>query len=473
MKRLIALSHILSGTTEKTAHSLFLREVERYPNLESERLTPKYPTKHPKGEEGGGVSDYGSTRLLLIALFGLVIALCFWAVVAKIDRVVRAEGAIVPRDHNQTIQHLEGGIMTALYVHEGQVVHAGDILLRIDDVQARGQLEENLVKQESLRLRAARLLVEAGTAKDMVVPEGIEEYSIAWQSEKASLMMRQSRMEQEEATLNARLEQRLSELEEAKSRLQSSASERQITAERLQMVVNLRSQKAVSQMEVLEAQAADSRLLAVISSTQASLPRIEAAIREVRSQLAEIRSRSVAEATSESALVQAELSRLDSAIRSQRDRLVRTEVRAPIDGIINHINANTIGGVIRSGDALIEITPSGGELLVEARIRPSDRGELRPGLAAKVKISAYDYMGMPSLSGEVVEVSADTLATQQGDKYYRVKVKLDAHQALLKDKILYPGLSAQVDVIVGRRSVAAYILSPISKFSERAFTEAK
>ena len=111
--------------------------------------------------------------------------------------------------------------------------------------------------------------------------------------------------------------------------------------------------------------------------------------------------------------------------------------------------------------------------MIEARIRPSDRGELRPGLTAKIKISAYDYMGMSSLSGEVVEVSADTLATQQGEKFYRLKVKLDAKQALLQGKSLYPGLSAQVDVVVGRRSVAAYLLSPITKFNERAFTEAK
>ena len=412
-------------------------------------------------------------RMLLQGLFGLVLALCIWAFIAKIDRVVRADGAVVPRDHNQTIQHLEGGIMTALYVHEGQFVRAGDIVLRIDDVQAKALLEENLVKQESLRLRAARLLVEAGKEADMLLPEGIDAQSPAWLAEKASLAMRQSRLGQEESTLRSRLDQRQGEMQEAKDRLHSSTVERQIAAERLQMIMSLRAQKAVSQMEVLEAQAADARLLSVINSTQGALPRIEAAIQEVRSQMAEIRSRSVAEATSELAMVQAELSRIEGTIRSQRDRLERTEVRAPVDGIVNHINANTIGGVVRPGDALVEITPSAGELLIEARIRPSDRGELRPGLTAKIKISAYDYMGMSSLSGEVVEVSADTLATQQGEKFYRLKVKLDAKQALLQGKSLYPGLSAQVDVVVGRRSVAAYLLSPITKFNERAFTEAK
>ena len=469
---LMRLKHLLqafAGGEVKSQHSVLLRERDAGSSVNKQRLAPKLIPE----QNNGDLNASDLPRRLLLALFGLVITLCVWSVIAKIDRVVRADGAIVPRDHNQTIQHLEGGIMTALYVREGQMVHAGDIVLRIDDVQARAQLEENLVKQESLRLRAARLVVEAGKATEMVLPEGMDAHSTAWQAEKASLTMRQSRMEQEEATLRARLEQRLDEIEEVKDRLQSSASERQITTERLQMVMNLRAQKAVSQMEVLEAQAADARLLSVISLAQSSLPRIEAAIKEMRSQIAEIRSRSVAEATSESALVQAELLRVESVIRSQRDRLERTEVRAPIDGVVNHINANTIGGVIRSGDALIEITPTGGELLVEARIRPSDRGELRPGLAAKIKVSAYDYMGMSPLTGEVVEVSADTLATQQGDKFYRVKVKLDANQDLLQGKTLYPGLSAQVDVIVGRRSVAAYLLSPITKFNERAFTEAK
>ena len=106
-------------------------------------------------------------------------------------------------------------------------------------------------------------------------------------------------------------------------------------------------------------------------------------------------------------------------------------------------------------------------------MRPSDRGELRPGLPAKIKISAYDYMGLPPLKGEVIEVSADTLTAQQGEKFYRIKVRLDADQERLNGKSLHPGLSAQVDVVVGQRSVAAYILSPVSKFSDRAFTEAK
>ena len=412
-------------------------------------------------------------RLFMLALLALVTGLGYWSVVAKIDRVVRGEGAVVPRDHNQTIQHLEGGIMSLMNVREGQMVRAGDIILQIDDVQARAMLEDNLVKQESLKVRAARLMVEAGKVTEMRVPEGIDPQAGAWISEKSSLSMRQSRLIQEETTIRARLDQRQSELQEANDRLQSAMMERQIASDRLQMVMNLRAQRAASQMEVLEAQAADARLISVIASTQSAIPRITAAINEVRSQLAEIRVKATADATSELALIQAELLRLEGAIRSQKDRLERTEVRAPVDGIVNHINANTIGGVIKPGDVLVEITPSDSELLIEAKIRPSDRGELRPGLPAKVKISAYDYMGLPPLKGEVFEVSADTLTAHQGEKFYRIKVKLDAQQDQLKGKSLYPGLSAQVDVVVGQRSVAAYLLSPVTKFSERAFTEAK
>ena len=412
-------------------------------------------------------------RLFMLLLLLLVTGLGVWSVFAKIDRVVRGEGAVVPRDHNQTIQHLEGGIMSVLNVREGQMVRAGDIVLQIDDVQARAMLEDNLVKQESLKVRAARLMVETGKATEMKRPDGVDSMAGAWLAEQASLKMRQSRLAQEETTIKARLDQRLSELQETNDRLQSATIERQIAADRLQMIMNLRAQRAASQMEVLEAQAADARLISMIAATQGALPRIAAAIEEVRSQLAEIRIRATTEATSELSLVHAELSRLEGAIRSQKDRLERTEVRAPVDGIINHINANTIGGVIKPGDVLVEITPSDSELLIEAKIRPSDRGELRPGLPAKVKISAYDYMGLPPLKGEVIEVSADTLTAQQGEKFYRIKIRLDAEQEQFKGKSLYPGLSAQVDVVVGQRSVAAYLLSPITKFSDRAFTEAK
>ena len=438
---------------------------------------PSHFNYNGNGKKGSSPSDdQGENdwpRRLLITLIAILCLSVAWAWNSQIDRIVRGEGSIVPLDHNQIIQHLEGGIMTALYVREGQIVQAGDVVLRIDDVQAKALLEENLVKQESLRLRAARLMVEAGKANDILLPDGIDENSPAWLAEQASLTMRQSRMKQEELTLQSRLDQRLSELQETQDRLRSAVIERQIASERLQMVLSLRAQKATSQMEVLEAQAADTRLLSVISQTQGALPRIQAAIQEVRSQIAEIQTRAKAEATSELTIVYAELARIEGTIRSQRDRLDRTEVRAPVAGFVNHVNANTLGSVIRPGDTLIEITPSGGELLIEARVRPSDRGELHPGLPAKIKILAYDYMQTPSLTGEIIEVSADTLTTQQGEKFYRVKVKLDEKQAELQGKILYPGLSAQVDIVVGRRSIAAYLLSPLNKFSERAFTEAK
>ena len=429
-----------------------------------------FRNKKNSDDEGG---FFHWPRLFMMALLLLVTGLGFWSVLAKIDRVVRGEGTVVPRDHNQSIQHLEGGIMSVMNVREGQMVRVGDIILQIDDVQARAMLEDNLVKQESLKVRAARLMVETGKISEMRLPEGVDAQAAAWISEKSSLSMRQSRLNQEETTIRARLDQRTSEYQEANDRLQSAMMERQIASERLQMVMNLRAQRAASQMEVLEAQAADARLISVIASTQSAIPRITAAINEVRSQLAEIRIKATAEATSELALIQAELLRLEGAIRSQKDRLERTEVLAPVDGIVNHINANTIGGVIKPGDVLVEITPSDSELLIEAKIRPSDRGELRPGLPAKVKISAYDYMGLPPLKGEVFEVSADTLTAQQGEKFYRIKVKLDDYQDQLKGKSLHPGLAAQVDVVVGQRSVAAYLLSPVSKFSERAFTEAK
>jgi adhesin transport system membrane fusion protein len=189
--------------------------------------------------------------------------------------------------------------------------------------------------------------------------------------------------------------------------------------------------------------------------------------------MAELRYRMATEAKSELSAIHAELARIEGTILSQNDRLSRTVVRAPVEGVINHINANTIGGVIKPGDTLIDLTPDTGEVLVEARIRPSDRGELHAGLPAKVKVMAYDHTGMAPLNGEVAEVSADTLASPQGERFYRLKIKLDAGQDNLKGKILYPGLSTQVDVVVGQRSVADYLLSPIHKFKDKAFTEAK
>jgi adhesin transport system membrane fusion protein len=171
--------------------------------------------------------------------------------------------------------------------------------------------------------------------------------------------------------------------------------------------------------------------------------------------------------------VRVDLARSESDMRNQSDRMNRTEVRAPVDGIVNHVFVNTVGGVAKPGEPLLELTPMNGELVIEAHIRPSDRGELRPGLPAKIKLSAYDYAVYGSLPGRVEEISADTLPDDRGERYYRITVSVQKDFAARVDKPIFPGMTASVDVVVGRRTVLQYVISPVRHFFQSAFREAR
>jgi adhesin transport system membrane fusion protein len=229
---------------------------------------------------------------------------------------------------------------------------------------------------------------------------------------------------------------------------------------------------AASQMENLDAQSRTQKLLSNLSELQGSLPRLESGIAELQARLNESDSRFRVEARTELIQVSAEISKISLAVDGDSDRLKRTEVRAPASGYINRMHFNTMGGVVKPGEALLEITPSEGPVAVEARVRPNDRASLRAGLSTQVRIGAYDYAVYGSLAGRLVEVSADTLADESGQRYYRVLIQTDAPTARMAAVSILPGMTASADVVLGQRSVLTYLLSPLLRFKQRAFSEA-
>jgi adhesin transport system membrane fusion protein len=187
----------------------------------------------------------------------------------------------------------------------------------------------------------------------------------------------------------------------------------------------------------------------------------------------EARARFRSEAQADLATALTEIDRLRQSLAAQSDRVNRTEIRAPVDGVINRISVNTVGGVVKPGDPIIEITPTSGPLLIEARARPRDRGELREGLPARLRVSAYDYAEVGALEGRVIEISADTVSDARGEPYYRVIVRVDALPENFQGRLLAPGMTITGDVVIGQRTVLAYLTSPLRKFSANAFQDAR
>lgn len=411
-------------------------------------------------------------RTFLLAVLALLFLLVIWSAFAVVDRVVRVEGRIVPAGRSQQIQHLEGGIVASIATVEGATVRKGDLLLAIDATTAGATLSETAVKLTGQRIRAARLEAESRGAETVSFPPELATTS-AIEGERLLFLSRRRMLEQELRVFEEQGRQRDAELRELEGRRARLVAELATARDRSALLANLASRNAASRLEIIEASSREQRLGTEMSSADAMMPKLRAAIGEARARSDEARARFRSGAQEDLVAARVEIDRLQQIVTAQTDRVSRTDVRAPADGIINRITVNTVGGVIKPGDVIVELTPTAGEVLIEARALPRDRGELRPGLDSKVRVSAYDTGALGVLTGRVVEVSADTVPDGRGDPFYRVGIRIDAIPDAYAGKLLAPGMTVTGDVVTGRRTVLQHIISPLNKFADNAFRDAR
>lgn len=406
---------------------------------------------------------------VLIAAIGIA-GLLIWAALARIDVIVRTEGRIIPAGKAQIVQHLEGGIVRRILVQEGSVVKAGQALMELSDIQARSSLGQERTRQAALRGKEARLIAELGGKDSIDFPRELRDDDVR-RAETEAWRARRTRLAEEVRVLRDQAAQKRGERAESVSRRQSLASELDVTQRQLRVIEGLRRSGAASELELLDNQSRVQRLRTQIAETEAMAPRLQAGEAEIESRVSEVRARFRSEASAELTQVRAELEKSTLEIDTGVDRLDRNNVRAPVSGFINRLAVTTVGGVVRPGEVLLEITPDDPRVLIEARARPNDRANLRSGLRARVRLGAYDYATFGAMEGEVLEVSADTLADERGDRYYRVRIGTLPQQGIAKPFEIVPGMTASADVVVGKRTVLSYLLSPVLKFRDLALRD--
>ncbi len=410
-------------------------------------------------------------RLLVVGVVATIGALVWWASVATVDKVVRAEGRIIPSARTQMVQHLEGGIVAELLVHEGDVVKQGQRLLAIDPTRADATLAERKAKRIGLQARAARLIAEAEGQSSMRADRAGGRDSPAAAAEFDAFVSRRARMDQEIRVLREQQAQKRAELAEQESRKKSLAAEMELARRQLGVVEQMQQRMAASQMEMLDAQSRVQRYATQIQEAESAMPKLRAAIAELDERVRDVSTRFRSEAQTELAQVRNEIERVDQEIRGESDRVARTEIRAPVDGIVNRIYVNTVGGVVRPGDPIAELTPRDEKVVIEGRVRPADRADLREGIRANVRLSAFDDGRYGSLEGVVTEVSADTVPDEKGERYFRVKVAVAQSNGRIPLHQLSAGMTATADLVTGRRTVLDYLRSPLARFGARALSE--
>lgn len=376
------------------------------------------------------------SMLVLYLIAALLVVAVVWAHLAKVEEITQGEGRVIPASREQVIQSLEGGILEALLVREGDVVEKGQILLEIDEKRAGAAYREGLSKVLALKGAITRLRAEA-YQKPLDFPPDVKAVP--------------SIVRDETDAFNARRQS----LNESVQALQHSL---QLAQKEIEMSEPLSRRGLMSEVEIL---------------------RMKRQANEFRLQIAERQNKFRAEANSELTRLEGELAQARENVGGREDVMRRTTVRAPVRGTVKNIRITTIGGVIQQGADIMEIVPLEDQLLVEAKIKPSDVAFLRPGLPATVKISAYDYAIYGGLKGTVEYVSPDTLKDDEKSRagrpdatYYRLVVRTDKAELVAggKEYPIIPGMIATAEVRTGEKTILSYLLKPVLKARE-AFRE--
>lgn len=368
-----------------------------------------------------------SNRIIWYFLL-LIVVLLIWSYFASIVEVSKGTGKVVPTSREQVIQSLEGGILSALYVREGDIVEKGEVLAQLDLTRTEATVEESAARYRALLANIARLESEVNQT-ELIFPEELSIYS--------SLIKAETRL----------YETRKRALEESVSGLQEALD---LVEEELRLTSSLAKQGAASNVEVLK---------------------LQRQVSELKLKITDKRSEYMVRSREELGKAQAEAASLESVVRGRVDSLSRLTLKSPVRGIVKDVAVTTQGGVLPPSGELMQIVPLEDQLLIEARISPRDIAYIHPGQEAKVKITAYDYSIFGGLDGVVTIISPDTIQDEAKPElfYYRVFIRTDTDSLMDKNGqsfSIVPGMIATVDIKTGEKTVFDYLMKPFGRVKD-------
>ena len=396
-------------------------------------------------------------RFLGVVLFALM-GFSTWAGLSEFDQVISGEAKVIPSQQLQTIQHFEGGIVKEIHVKSGMDVELGQALVSLDPLESGAEYQAKRSEFIQALIRVRRLSAEHRGIEPEFDAELKSVASSQIDNELLLAKARKARLEASLASFASQIRQKRSELEGAVRTLQLVKEERNV-------ILTLVKKGLEPGLEAVRAEKSYAETVARVNEIRAAIDEVEdrrsVTIQEIN-----------AEILDELAQASLELSQLEQAVNVAADKSDRSVIRSPVAGTVNRVFTTTVGGVIRSSDPIAEIVPKDSELLFEAKINPADIGYVRPGQKALLKLSTYDYSIYGVLEGYVEVVGSDSVEEQDGSTHYLVKL-IPSGQVTSTGKVLEmrPGMTAQIDIITGKRSVLAYLSSPITKTLTSAFTE--
>ena len=424
--------------------------------------------------EAGDVMSRARTQraqTIVRAAVVVVVLLIVWAALAKVDEITKGDARVISSRQLQLVQSLDGGVVSEILVKEGQVVEKDQLLLKIDETRATSGVRESAAQGFALRARLARLRALAEGAAFLPPPpsESPEEKRIV-EEERRLYETRLSELNTMLAINQQQLQQRQQELGEMRSRKSSAERTLDLNQQELAKTRPLLASGAVSEVDILRLEGAVSKARGDSEQSGSQIARVQASIGEAQRKIQETEIAFRNEARKEMADVLGKLNALNQGAVALTDKVDKSQIKSPLRGRVQRLLANTVGGVVQPGKDIVEIVPLDDVLVLEAKVVPRDIAFIHPGQAATVKFTAYDFSIYGGMEALVENISPDTVVDEKGNAFYLVRVRTT--RASFSDKLpIIPGMTAEVDILTGNKTVMSYLLKPVLKGKAYALRE--
>lgn len=423
-------------------------------------------------------SRFWSTRsripsLLLGVILLLLVVTVTWAATAQLDHVIRGTGEVVTAAQTQRIQSLEGGILRRLYVSEGDLVEAGALLAELDPTQSQSSYGQMRQQQLALQARLMRLEAEHND-ESLTFPAPISAQAPeVVGAEYAAYRERRQVHAIERRVLGEQVAQQQNALADAQAEVEVAKRQLSLTEREYEVTRRLVERQLEAELSLLNAERQLNDARARVDKAQFAIESTQSALAEARARLSQHDATFIRDVGLEIADTQGLLAEVREQLRGLEDRLSRTDLTAPMAAIVNTINIRTTGGVVQPGEPVLELTPANVPVQVQAEIPPKDIAFMELGQPVSIKLTAYDFSRFGGLEGEIVFVGSDALERQDGSKYFEIRAETD-EQWLESDGERYPispGMGANMDIMISKRTVLAYLMEPVFRLKDRAFRE--
>jgi HlyD family secretion protein len=428
-------------------------------------------------------------------LFGLAVLIAWtlgfgaWAALAPLDGAVVAAGSFVATGQNKQVEHLEGGIVKEMLVKEGDLVEANQLLLRLDDTAARAKLRRLTLRQYRLTAVIARLAAEIRQQDSFATPATLSnasddpEIAAILQGQKDELAARQVSLRDQALVLEREIAGLKENIQGYEAQANSSRARLALFKEEIEDKTHLLERQLIRKSEFLALQRAEAGISGELGELLGRIGDARERIARAEQKIAELRSTAMQKAVEELHEAESELDDIEEQVLAARDVLDRTDVRAPVQGIVVKLHQHTPSGVVAAGDVILELLPVNDELVIEARVKPNDISHVAKGQDALVRLTALNQRVTPMIKAKLIYVSADAVPEQApvaaaaADPPKRfsfiIRVRLDEHD--LRGQLLNvrptPGMPADIYVKTGERTFFEYLIRPLADSFSRAFRE--